>query len=246
MFDAQITASTFATVVDTAEVLVDECKITLDSEGLQIRAVDPANVGMVDIQVDQSAFTNYECDNEVLGVDLSRLSDFIGVAESDDLVNFELVEDTGKLQIRTAGFKGNMALIDPGSIRDEPTIPDLDFPAEVVLTGRDLSRAVEAATMVSDHITIGVDEEDATMYFLADGDTDSVDFRLSEEDVASFNAGPAESIYSLDYLSDVVKSIPSQSEVTTKIGSDIPILFSVVLGDSDIAVTYVLAPRVQS
>jgi len=32
-------------------VLVDECKIHLEEDGLEIRAVDPANVGMVDLSL---------------------------------------------------------------------------------------------------------------------------------------------------------------------------------------------------
>ena len=48
MFKAIVGADTLGAALDSVSVLVDECKIRLEDEGLTIRAVDPANVGMVD------------------------------------------------------------------------------------------------------------------------------------------------------------------------------------------------------
>jgi len=50
-----INATTLQETLDTVGALVDECKIHLDEDGIRIRAVDPANVGMVDVTLDASA-----------------------------------------------------------------------------------------------------------------------------------------------------------------------------------------------
>ena len=49
MFNAIVSADTLGAALDSVSVLVDECKIRLEADGLTIRAVDPANVGMVEI-----------------------------------------------------------------------------------------------------------------------------------------------------------------------------------------------------
>jgi proliferating cell nuclear antigen len=56
MFKAIVDAETLRTALDSVSVLVDECKIHLEEDGFSIRAVDPANVGMVDLTLDREAF----------------------------------------------------------------------------------------------------------------------------------------------------------------------------------------------
>jgi len=246
MFKAIVSAETLAGALDSVSVLVDECKIHLEEEGLAIRAVDPANVGMVDLSLDATAFESYETDGGLIGVDLSRLEDIAGMAESGQLVQLELDEETRKLQIRIDGLEYTLALIDPDSIRQEPDIPDLDLPAEVVLEGKDVNRSVKAADMVSDHIALGVDGGEEYFYVDAQGDTDDVHLELTEEDLIALRVGPAHSLFSLDYLKDMNKAIPADAEVTLELGEEFPIKIHYVFAEGDGQVTYMLAPRIQS
>ncbi|OTE98882.1 DNA polymerase sliding clamp, partial [Halorubrum sp. SD612] len=124
MFKAIVGASTFQDALDSVSVLVDECKIRLNEEELSIRAVDPANVGMVDLTLEAAAFESYEADGGVIGVNLARLEDIAGMANSGDLIHLELDEETRKLHIEIDGLSYTLALIDPDSIRQEPDIPD--------------------------------------------------------------------------------------------------------------------------
>jgi proliferating cell nuclear antigen len=246
MFNAIVSAETLRAALDSVSVLVDECKVHLDEEGLSIRAVDPANVGMVDLTLAASAFESYEADGELVGVNLSRLMDIAGMADSDQLVQLELEEETRKLHIQIDGLEYTLALIDPDSIREEPDIPDLDLPARVVLEGRDIDRAVTAADMVSDHIALGVDETEELFYVDAEGDTDDVHFELGTADLIDLTAGPAHSLYSLDYLKDMNKAIPSDAEVTVELGEEFPVKMHFDIAEGQGSVTFMLAPRIQS
>ncbi|MGM0448639.1 MAG: DNA polymerase sliding clamp, partial [Methanobacteriota archaeon] len=93
MFKAIVGASTFQDALDSVSVLVDECKIRLNEEELSIRAVDPANVGMVDLTLEAAAFESYNADGGVIGVNLARLEDIAGMANSGDLIHLELDEE---------------------------------------------------------------------------------------------------------------------------------------------------------
>jgi len=206
MFKAIVGASTFQDALDSVSVLVDECKIRLNEEELSIRAVDPANVGMVDLTLEAAAFESYEADGGVIGVNLARLEDIAGMANSGDLIHLELDEETRKLHIEIDGLSYTLALIDPDSIRQEPDIPDLDLAAEIVVEGAQIDRGIKAADMVSDHIRLRVDETDEAFFIEAEGDTDDVDLELTREDLIALTAGPADSLFSLDYLKDMNKA----------------------------------------
>jgi len=246
MFKAIVSAETLRGALDSVSVLVDECKINLNEDGLAIRAVDPANVGMVDLTLDVEAFESYETDGGVIGVNLARLEDFVGMADSDQLVQLELDEETRKLHVRIDGLEGTLALIDPESIRKEPDIPDLDLPATIVVEGRDIDRAVKAADMVSDHIALGVDADEELFYVDAAGDTDDVHLELAREDLIDLVAGEARSLFSLDYLKDMDKAIPKDAEVEIELGEEFPVKLHFDIAEGKGQVTYMLAPRIQS
>ena len=246
MFNAIVSADTLGTALDSVSALVEECTVHLNEDGLAIRAVDPANVGMVDLSLSATAFESYEADGGKIGVNLSRLQDTVGMADAGQLVHLELDEETRKLHIQLDGLEYTLALIDPDSIRQEPDIPDLDLPANIVVEGRDINRAVKAADMVSDHIALGVDEEDSVFYVEAEGDTDNVDLRLDEADLIDLTPGPAHSLFSLDYLKDMNKAIPTDGEVTIELGEEFPVKLHFEIAEGNGQVTYMLAPRIQS
>jgi proliferating cell nuclear antigen len=248
MFRAIVSSGTLQAALDSVSVLVDECKIRLDEDELTIRAVDPANVGMVDLSLSATAFESYETDGGVIGVDLDRLEEFVGMADSGQLIELELDEETRKLHVTIDGLEGTLALIDPDSIRKEPDEDslNLDLPAKVVLEGRDIARAVKAADMVSDHIALGVDAEEELFYVDAQGDTDDVHFELTGEDLIHIAAGEAHSLFSLDYLKQMNKAIPTDAEVSLDLGEEFPVRLEFEIAEGEGSVVYMLAPRIQS
>ncbi|MDY6764347.1 MAG: DNA polymerase sliding clamp, partial [Halobacteria archaeon] len=221
MFKSVINAGTLKSTVDSINVLVDECKIHLDDDGVHIKAVDPANVGMVELDLPDDEFEEYEADGETIGVNLTRLKDIIGMGKSGDSIELELDEETNKLKIRIDGLRYTLSLINPDSVRKEPNVPDLDLSAEVVVAGREIKRGIKAAGMVSDHMAFGV--EDGAFFMHAEGDTDDVHVDLDEEDVVAIEGGDARSLFSLDYLDSMGKAIPNDAQVTLEIGVDYPV-----------------------
>ncbi|MDY6779490.1 MAG: DNA polymerase sliding clamp, partial [Halobacteria archaeon] len=183
MFHSEINAGLLQSAVDTVGVLVDECKVRLEEDGLHVKAVDPANVGMVELDIPEGSFETYEADGELVGLNLTRFDDIIGMANKGDTVELELNDETHKLEIRIDGLHYTLSLIDPDSIHQEPDVPDLDLPGDVVVAGGELKRGVKAAGMVSDHMALGVEGE--TFYMSAEGDTDDVRVDLEGDDLIS-------------------------------------------------------------
>ena len=246
MFKAIVTAATLQDVLDAVGALVEECKIHLDEDGIAIRAVDAATVGMVDVRLSAEAFESYDADGGLIGVNLGRLADIASMAAADDVILFELEEETGKLHIQLDGLEYTLALIDPDSIRQEPDIPDLDLPSRIVLEGADLNRAVRAADMVSDHIAMGVDTDTEEFYVDAEGDTDDVHLALGADELIALDVGSAHSLFSLEYLKEMNSAIDSDAEVVIDLGEEHPVTLGFQIAEGQGEVTYMLAPRIQS
>lgn len=243
---AIVDASTIQETLDAVGALVDECKIHLEDDGLAIRAVDPANVGMIDLKLDAAAFESYNGNGAVIGVNLERLTDIAGMADSGQLMNLNLKQEVGKLNIQIGGLTYNLALIDPDSIREEPDVPELDLPAEVIIEANELQRGIKAADMVSDHIRLSVDAAEEIFHITAEGDTDDVDLNLPRDDLIDLTAGEADSLYSLDYLQDMVKAMPNDAAITLDLGEEFPVKLHYDFGEGTGHTTYMLAPRIQS
>ncbi len=250
-FAAIVAADTLADTLDSVSVLVDECKVNLNEDGIEIRAVDPANVAMTSVELDANAFESYEASGGLIGVDLERLEDVAGFAESGDLIHLELDEETRKLHIDVDGLEYTLALIDPDSLRQEPDIPDLELAGTYVFEGKRFGRAVKAADLCSDHISIE-GEADDELVFAAEGDTDEVTETLSGDDLLSgildedAISTACRSLFSLDYLKDLRKPIGAETEVSLRVGEEMPAKLQYSLADGDVSVLNMLAPRIQN
>ncbi|MBN2487504.1 MAG: DNA polymerase sliding clamp, partial [Methanosarcinaceae archaeon] len=59
MFKATIDADLLKDSIESLSVLVDEARFRISPEGIAVRAVDPANVAMVTLDLAASAFDEF-------------------------------------------------------------------------------------------------------------------------------------------------------------------------------------------
>jgi len=239
-------AETLQQSVALVGALVDECRVRFDDEGVEITAIDPANVAAVGLSVARDAFEAYDADGEVLGVPLDRFGDVLSMADAGQLFELDLDPETRRLHLHVDGLAYTLALVDPDSIRSAPTRADLayDAPAEVVLAESGLDRAVSAADMVSDHLALAVDPERETFHADAEGDTDDVSLTRGADELVDLSPGEARSLFSLDYLRDVTREVPSETDVTLELGSEEPLVLSYAFAAGAGSVEYFVSPRI--
>ena len=245
---AIVRADHLAQFVDNANALAREAKLRLDGDELRAAVVDPANVGMIEQSLAADAFESYDFDGGVIGVSLDRLDDVLGMADSDDLVRLELDEETRKLHISIDGLEYTLALIDPDSIRQEPAVPDIgaELTATLVCEARELHHAAKAADLCSGHIAFGASVGGEVFYAEAEGDTDDVRYEWSRDDTREGSAveADAHSLYSLDYLKDMLKPITASAETTLRVGEGFPMFMDSRFASGHGELRYMLAPRV--
>lgn len=247
LLSAKIDVGTLQDVLTPISVLVDECKINLDQDELEIRAVDPANVCMVDVSIQSAGFEGYSAQRSVIGVDLERFQDIIKMGGSDSEVHLIADKDTQTLEIEVENVSYSLALIDPDSIRDGPDIPDIDLSSQVDIEGSHISQGIKAAGMVSDHVDLSFKSDTDEFVVGAEGDTDDVEVAHGEGRVEEITVpNDSGSTYSLEYLKKISKAISNSENIHLKMDSEKPVRIEFDFADSNGSVIYMLAPRIQN
>jgi proliferating cell nuclear antigen len=243
-FEATIEASLLQDVLTALGAFVDEARVHLTDEGLGIKAVDPANVGMTEIRMPTMVFEQYETPGGLLGLDLERFSDVLGMANKGDLVSLTLNEATRKLEVEVDGLEFELACLDPETIRSDPEIPDLEMDVDVTFAKSELSQAYKAANLIADHIEVAGNPKDEAVVFAAEGDSDNMQYTVDDDLDAIDSLAESSALYSLDYVKDARKGMPRSCQVELRFGQDHPIEFTYQLGDA-IDVRTMIAPRIR-
>lgn len=241
--------ATFVDFFDRIHALVDEAILQIDTDGVDVQAVDPANVAMVDARLAAEACDSYDAAASYrTGVGLERVQNAIGIADdADETIELRIERDTRRFTVHGSDFDFEFAGIDPDACRNVPEIPDLDLPAVFDIEAAKLQRAIEAADMVSDHIIVEYTDGDV-LTVVGSGDIDDVAFEWDGDGLAAVEAtpdGPVESIYSLNYLGDLVPALDGDGTATVQFGDDFPMWMDQPIGEH-CDCRYMLAPRIRS
>lgn len=224
--------------------LVSEARIHFQEKGMHSRAVDPANVAMVIVDIPKDSFEVYKIDEEkTIGVDMDRIFDISKSISSKDLVEL-IVEDESALKVKFGSVEYKVSLIDPSAIRKEPRIPELELPAKIVIDAGEFKKAIAAAEKISDQVVFKSGKDGFRIE--AKGDVDSIVFQMTEAELIEFNGGEARSIFSIDYLKEFCKIAGAGDLLTIHLGTNYPVRLVFELVSGKARVEYILAPRIES
>ncbi|MHA1440479.1 MAG: proliferating cell nuclear antigen (pcna) [Candidatus Heimdallarchaeota archaeon] len=227
--------------------LLDEANFIASERGIELRAMDPSRVAMVDFFLPASAFETYECtDTTRLGINLDEMIQIMRRSGTSDELTMEL-EGTAKLVMTFTGQNVRsfgISLLDLGD--SEYPAPTIESKAKVKLTAEALQQAVKDAEIIGDHIRIVTDDNGITLS--ASSETKDVKIFIEKDSdvIAEFNVKEDSSaMYSLSYLSEMTKAIKASELVMLAFSASMPIQleFPIVAGGK---LTYYLAPRIET
>lgn len=245
-----IKAETLQQFVDTLSELVLEAKLHFSDAGIRVQCVDPANVAMYcPIQLETGAFESLDAPGQsVVGVNLTSLDDKLGPANSDDLVNLSVDMETRMLHLEYRAIEQDMALIDPESVRSEPDVSDIDLRNQMVITGERFKQAVEIADINGDHVEIeGRPDLERAQWFV-EGDTDTATIKFAKDETLDETTVNDETvtIMSLEYLKEIAKPMPKDTEVTVEFDDEFPIRMHYEACDGNLVADIMQAPRIST
>ncbi|RLE64237.1 MAG: proliferating cell nuclear antigen (pcna) [Thermoprotei archaeon] len=233
-------------IVQSLAALIDEACFTLSEEGLSLRALDPSRIAMVDLELPNTVFEEFECPEETkIGVDVEELNKILRRGKADERVEFEV--SGGRLRVRILGKairSFSIPLIDV--VGEELPRLRAEFNVKARLLSDTLKDAVKDAEMVSDSVKFEGLEDYLRLYSSSDrGEVETIFDRdsgaLIEYDVIE----PSTATYSISYLSDMLKKASSLSDVAmVEFSTDRPLALTFeIAGGGKLA--YYLAPRME-
>jgi proliferating cell nuclear antigen len=244
MFNAKVKAEILKGIIDVTSPLVNEVKFNITKDGISLRAVDPAHVAMVDLNLKNDAFEEYDATEVELGIDMDKFASIMRLANSGNSVSLEFDEKANRLIISIGNLVRKMALIDTAGMPD-PKMPNLELPGKVVLKASEILQGVRASEAVSDHLSLTMNKDNFELF--AEGDTDTVNLTLPKDILEDLSAnGKYKSLFSIDYFSNMIKPVKGDEPITIYLGNDNPTRVEFDIADTKGHVTYLLAPRIES
>jgi proliferating cell nuclear antigen len=244
MFQAKARADVLKEVVNVISTLVDEAKFTMNADGLTIKAVDPAHIAMVDLILSKEAFEEYKADESEIGLDIDKLSQFLKLAHSNEIIDLKHDEDKRRLNIVIGDITRRMSLVDTTGMSD-PKVPNLNLPATVTLKVDDLVQGIKASETVSDHIALVASPEGFEM--TCEGDLDQVQWKKAKKDLEMLESpSSVRSLFPLEYFANMLRAVSAGVSVTMHLGNDYPVKVEFKIAEGKGEVRYLLAPRIES
>ena len=248
MFKARIKADNLKEFIGTVGSLVDEAKLNVNEDGMQIKAVDPSHVAMIEANLIKSAFDSYETDVAEMGIDVDKFKTVLAVAGKEDMISLEKDDKLNRLVVNIGNLTRAMPLLDTSGMPD-PKVPSLDLPAFVSVSVEEISQGLKASKSVSDHIALSTTKD--SFRLICEGDNQNrVDLTLGKEQLEKL-VSPEEttSLFSLEYFALMVNSLPPDRILHINLGTDLPVKVDADLAIDDLTgaqgnVKFLLAPRI--
>lgn len=230
----------FSDIVTIISELVAEVRIKVNKEGMNLTAIDPANVAMVYFKIPSSLFSEFELDKEEeeLGTNLNNLKAVLRRCKPGASLTLEKQDNYLKLGIADRIRRDfSLALIEVDT--EEKSLPEWDFNSVVKINSDTLTEVIEDCAVVSDACTLIAEPN---KFIVEAHGLNSARAEFSSDE-AEIHSGNSTARYSLEYLNKFIKGAKISTNSTLSFSDNHPMKLDFHTGD--VVLSFVLAPRVE-
>ncbi|MEK6940664.1 MAG: proliferating cell nuclear antigen (pcna) [Nanoarchaeota archaeon] len=224
--------------------LVNEVTFVVDSNAIELKAMDPAKVSMIVFKLLSSAFVEYEVENETkISVSLEGLNQILKRAKPSDTLHLEMDNKKNQLIIKLKGESSRtfkLTLLDYDE--KEHTLPNLKFGAKIEMPSSVFYEAIDDMGVVAESVAF---KSDKTQFVIeAESKLNSAIVKVTGNDETTIECGDdVVSKYSLEYLKKIVKGSKLAENVVIQFGNEYPLRADFKVMDK-LSMMFILAPRV--
>ncbi len=246
-------ASLLKDAVGIVSELVTEAQFTVTKEALELVALDPATVAMVDFKLLASAFSEYEVEgDENIAINLMNLKQVLRRASSNDSIILETQDNKLEIVIKgTSTRTFHLPLID--FEQEKKSVPEISYAATITTTSNQLSDAIDDADIVAESVALVAEEK--TFSVRAEGDLSKVNIDIPQDEDTKIVLEesvdgdavepPIKARYSIEYLKKMVQGGKLADKVTLNFRTDHPLKIEYRLLNK-VQLVFILAPRVEN
>lgn len=250
MIEFEIKPEYYKQIHNAINAVCDNCKLNFTKSGISIKQVDYVNVMMSKIDIPINTFESFKVTKpETIGYELdlfkegnkkkpiqsmflnSKVNHKFKIIHEDGIT----VDDVVTTALITHDiFNDKVSLVDVSEVRKEPTIPMLNMSCTFKLPVLLLKKIV----IRGEYIKFEVTKSKLICHGELNWHTNPLTILPTDN---------ATTMYSIDFLKDVVKAIPrTVNEVTMSMNTDYPCTIEFKICDGKVPVKYLLAPRIES
>ncbi len=227
--------------------MVSEARFRFSSEGIQLAAMDPANVAMVIFKLFSSAFTEYDIKKPIeIGVKLADLKQVLRRVNPSDMLSLDVTSDN-RLEITLKGRNTrtfSMALLELDE--KEQRIPDLKFGLKIQTDSATLVNSIEDADIVGESVSFICQDDKLILSAEGDFSKANIEVKADENTLIEYHEKEmVKSKYSIEYLKKMVGGAKVADRVTIQFNKDYPLRLDFVSIDK-VQLGFILAPRVEN
>ena len=231
----------FSDMISIISELVSEVKIRINKEGMNIVAIDPANVAMIAFKLPASAFSKLEVEDETMGVSLDSLKAILKRCSFSSALTMKTEDNFLKIEISDKIKREfTLSLIDLDR-KDKP-IPSLEFATRIEINSIDLMEAIEDCSIVADSCSFESVTERFMIY--AKGSLNSANLSYSSDEVYIESPNKSKSKYSLEYLMKMIRAAKLTDKTILNFSNDYPLKMDFKTPLMELS--FILAPRVET
>jgi proliferating cell nuclear antigen len=227
--------------------LVNEARFKISKDGIEMVAMDPANVAMVVYKLLSSAFTEFDVPKEMdLAINLANLKQVLRRVKANDILTLMVTEEN-KLQVTLKGGTTRTFSLPIIDIEEkEQRVPNLTFPINVTTASSVLNDAIEDADIVAESVTFGAEPDRFSIS--AEGDLSKAHIEIGhggDTKVTTESAAKVKAKYSIEYLKKMIQAGKLADTVSIGFNQDYPLKLEYKVVDK-LLLSFILAPRVEN
>ena len=229
----------FANLIGTISELVTEVKIKVNSDGMSLTALDPANVAMAYFSVPNDLFSEFNVDKEeILGVNLENLKAILRRIKLGSSLSMRKEDNLLKISIHDKIKRDfTLALIDVEG--DDKEMPSWEFKSVIKMDAQAFVDAIEDCLVVGDACTFTAD---SSKFIIESNNLHSARTEFSGDEIQIFSDASS-ARFSLEYLNKFIKGAKIANKVEINFSDNHPMRLNFPSGK--VMLSFVLAPRVE-
>lgn len=226
--------------------LVNEVTLKVSNDKIELLAMDPANVAMVDFKMLAPAFVEYEVKKPCsLSISLEGLKAVLKRAKPTDAVLLAYDEDRNRLNIDLVGdTKRSFTLSLLNIDENEVTIPKLSYAAKVDVLSSKLGDAIEDMMVIAESVAFIAEQNKFVIKCESNLSDAKVDLSSPDTNV-EVSEEKSLSKYSIEYLKKIAAGSKVSDRASVQFGNDYPLRVDFLVMDK-LRLGFILAPRVSN
>ena len=226
-------------IIGIISELVTEVRLKINTEGMSLTAIDPANVSMVHFKMPSSLFSQYDIEKEeVLGINLENLRAVLRRCNLGSSLTLSKVDNVLKIGIQDKIKRDfTLALIDIES--DDKEMPTWEFKSVIKMNSDSFVEVIEDCGIVADACTF---TSEPNRFIIEASGLNSARAEFSSSDI-EIHSEYSTSRFSLEYLNKFIKGAKISSNVAINFSDNHPMRIDFTTGA--VMLSFVLAPRVE-